>query len=121
MAIIVSDKGALVTSQAGMRLIAQQTLLNRGDFERLRSFIAESYTAAALETQPADDRLADLQTMFEAAGKLKVIQVIGTGKHQVIVLMQGQKAEAPYLVEMIVEEDYPHKITVFGYQPLAAS
>jgi hypothetical protein len=41
----VDDSSALVTSNAGMRLMAQQMLYNRGDFARLRTFIGESYPA----------------------------------------------------------------------------
>jgi hypothetical protein len=114
MAIIVNDKGTLVTSQAGMRLIAQQTLLNAGDAERMRTFIADNYSASALESQSTESRLAELQ----ALGKLRVFQVLAADKHRVIVLMQAQRDEALYMIELAVEEDYPHKITVCTFQPL---
>jgi hypothetical protein len=117
MAIIVSDKAALVTSQAGMRLIAQQKLLNNGDAERLRVFISESYAESALEAQPVEARLAELQ----AIGRLRVFQVLAADKHRVVVLMQAQRDEALYMVELAVEEDYPHKITEYSHKPLNAS
>lgn len=114
MAIIVSDKRALVASQAGMRLIAQQTLLNAGDGERVRTFIADHYAAPALEAQDTEARLADLL----ALGRLRVHQVLATDKHRVVVLMQAQRDEALYLVELAVEEDYPHKITEYSHRSL---
>jgi hypothetical protein len=72
MAIIVSDKGTLITSSAGMRLIALQTLFNWGDFERLRAYIAEHFAESAIEAQSADSRLAALQTALEQSGKVRV-------------------------------------------------
>jgi len=120
MVIIVSDKGALVTSNAGMRLIAQQTLLNRGDFERLRGFVTESYAAAALEARSAEARLADLQAALAQSGRLRIYQVLAVDKHRVIALMQGQRDQAFYLTELAVEEDYPHRITEFSHNPLEA-
>lgn len=97
-----------------MRLIAQQTLLNGGDAERLRLFISDSYAASALEAQPAESWLNELQ----AAGRLRVFQVLAADKHRAVVLMQAQRDEALYMVELAVEEDYPHKITICTYQPL---
>lgn len=114
----MSDKGTLVTSNAGMRLIAQQTLLNKGDFERIRTFVADHYAGAALEAQPAEDRLAALRALAEQAGRLRVYQVIAADKHRVVVLMQAQKDEALYLTELAVEEDYPHRVTEYKHQPL---
>ncbi|MBZ0299651.1 MAG: hypothetical protein K8J31_07930 [Anaerolineae bacterium] len=114
----MSDKGALITSQAGMRLIAQQTLLNRGDFARLRGYIAENYATAALDSQPVQDRLEDLQALAEQAGKLRVYQVVGASKHQAVAVMEAQRSDAFYMLQVAVEEDYPHKITAFILSPL---
>lgn len=112
----MNDKGTLVTSNAGMRLIAQQTLLNTGDAERLRGFITDSYAATALETQSIEARLGELQ----ALGKLRVFQVLAADKHRVVVLMQAQQDESLHLIELAVEEDYPHRITEYRQQPLQA-
>ena len=112
----MNDKGTLITSQAGMRLIAQQKLLNNGDAERLHVFITDSYAASALEAQPVEARLADLQ----ALGKLRVFQVLASDKHRVIALMQAQQDEALYMIELAVEEDYPHKIIEYSQKPLEA-
>jgi hypothetical protein len=115
---IVDDKSALVLSNAGMRLIALQTLLNKGDFARLETYIRDNFTAAALEAQPVEDRLAELRAAWEHTGKLRVYQVIGTDKHQVIVLLEAQQAPGFFLHELTVEEDYPHKITAYTFQTL---
>ncbi len=111
----MNDKATLRLSNAGMRLIAQQTLLNNGDAERLRVFITDSYAASALESQPVVSRLADLQ----ALGKLRVFQVLAADKHRVVLLMQAQRDDALYMVELAVEEDYPHKITQYSQKPLS--
>jgi hypothetical protein len=114
---IVNDKATLRLSNAGMRLIAQQTLLNNGDAQRLRVFITDSYAPSVLETQPVESLLTDLQ----ALGKLRVFQVLASDKHRVVVLMQAQQDEALYMVELAVEEDYPHKITAYSQKPLNES
>lgn len=116
----MDDITALKTSNAGMRLIAQQTLLNRGDPDRLRTFIGESYTAAALEHESVEDRLQSLQAAQAQTGRLKVMQVLATDKHHVVVLMQAQSDGSMVLNEMKVEEDYPHRIIEFRHSSMEA-
>lgn len=108
----------LARSHAGMRLIAQMSLYNKGDFERLRTFIADSYTPGALEMMSAKDRLLDLKMTYRVAGKLRVRQVAATDKHRVIVMMQAQKNNGMYLAQMVVEEDYPHRVIDYHHQLL---
>ncbi len=74
----MNDTAALVTSNAGMRLMAQQMLYNRGDFERLREFIGESYTAEALEDQSVEDRLEIFESML--AQHRQAARAAGAGK-----------------------------------------
>lgn len=114
----MADKDALIQSQAGMRLIAQMTLYNTGDSERLAGFIANSYHTNALQARPTCDRLREMLAQFRQDGKGRVHQVIATDKHQVVVLLQMQHTRALYLAEMIVEKDYPHRITTYTLQPL---
>ncbi len=108
----------LARSHAGMRLIAQMTFYNKGDFERLRTFIEESYTPGALEVMSAKDRLLDLKMTSRVAGKLRVRQVVATDKHRVMVMLQGQKNNSMYLAQMVVEEDYPHRVMDYHHQLL---
>jgi hypothetical protein len=114
----VNDKTALRVSNAGMRLIAQTTIFNRQEAERLREFIEQSYSDQLLEQQPLEERLNQQIEMFIAVGKLRVFQVLATDKHRVVVLMQSQADEALYYTEMAVEEDYPHKIIEYTHRPL---
>ncbi len=108
----------LARSHAGMRLIAQTTLYNRGDFERLRAFIADNYRPEALDVMAAKDRLLDLRMTYRVAGKLHVRQVVAVDKHRVVALMQAQKNNRMYLAQMAVEEDYPHKVLDYHHQLL---
>lgn len=114
----MDDKSALVLSNAGMRLIALQTLYNRGDLDRLHTYIGDYYSDEALATQSAADRLAALQTLLAQAGKMRVYQVLATDKHRVVVLMQAQNADSLFMHELAVEDDYPHRITQFNHAPL---
>ena len=110
----MDDKLALRVSQAGMRFIAQMTIYNSGDFERLRQYIAESYHPDLLAQESVEDRLAIFREQYDTIGKVRVKQVVGSGKHHVIVVLGTENEEGYLLNEMQVEEDYPHLITVFG-------
>lgn len=113
----MNDQRALVTSNAGMRLIAQTTLYNSGDMARLQAFIAENYTPASLEAESAVRRAQAWQGIREQIGRLRVRQVIGYDKLHVIVLMQAEHApDTLFLNEVFVEEEYPHKIAVYVHQ-----
>lgn len=122
------DQQALVRSQAGMRFIAQTTLYNAGQWERLAGYIADHYTATALIEQPAEARLAAFQALHAQIGRLHVLQVLATDPHQVVVVveeegapgMSGSAEAAPgtSLIDLVVEADYPHRILAYDRAPI---
>jgi hypothetical protein len=114
----MDDKLALRLSQAGMRFIAQMTIYNSGAFDRLHTFVAESYHPDLLELQTPEEWLATLREWYQILGRVRVRQVVGMGKHHVIVLLETQHGEGYFLSEMKVEEDYPHRITAYSTSPL---
>lgn len=101
-----------------MRLIAQLTLYNGGDVERLRAFITSSYTEAALQEQGADERLAQFAERLATIGRLRVRQVIATDKHRAIALLNAENSDHLYMNEIEVEADYPHRILHFSHIPM---
>ncbi len=111
----MDDKLALRVSQAGMRFIAQMTIYNSGDFERLRQFVAEGYAESALAEQSTEARMEEFQQRYATIGKLRVQQVIGTGKHHVIVLLRAQNDDEFYLNQLKVDEEYPHLIVEYQH------
>lgn len=111
-----NDKDTLKRSNAGMRLIAQITLYNRGDIQRLEEFIMQGYSESLLDSEVVPARAAAQRELLEAVGKLRVYQVLAVDKHQVMVLLQPQQSDDFYYVEMAVEEDYPHRITHYHMQ-----
>lgn len=114
-----NDKLALRKSQAGMRFIAQMTIYNSEDEERLRRFISESYHEDALMQANVQQRLANERAMLEQIGKVRVKQVAAANEYQVIVILEAQKTPgAYYYMEMQVEEDYPHRIRHYLLVPL---
>lgn len=116
---LAQDKIALRASQAGMRFIAQTHIYNSRNWERLEQFIRDSYHDDMLENQPIEGRLSMFQTTQEKIGRLKVKQVVGTHEERVVVVVETEMGEHPYfLVDLIVEEDYPHKIIGYSHQPL---
>ncbi|HYO87973.1 MAG TPA: hypothetical protein VER79_04950 [Candidatus Limnocylindrales bacterium] len=112
------DQQALVTSQAGMRLVAILTLFNKGDFARLRAYLREHYTAPALEANPAAARLAELRLLRTDAGRQRLRQVVGVEKHRVIALVDAESGGL-FIHELTCEEDYPHKVTAHYFTQIA--
>lgn len=116
---LATDKIALRASQAGMRFIAQTHIYNSGNWERMTQFIKDSYSETMLENQAAEGRLQMFKTTQEKIGRLKVKQVVGTHEERVVVVVETEIGEHPYfLVDLVVEEDYPHKIIAYTHQPL---
>jgi len=116
-----SDKFHLRASQAGMRFLAQTHIYNTLNWERLEQFISESYHEEALEQQEAEGRLQVFKTLYEKVGRFKIKQVVGTHEQRVVVVVESEKGEPNYfLVDIVVEEDYPHKIIAYSQQPMQA-
>jgi uncharacterized protein with GYD domain len=116
---LLRDKIALRASQAGMRFIAQTHIYNSVNWERLETFIADSYHADKLAEQAAENRLDIFKTTYEKVGRMKVKQVVGTHEYRVVVVVEVERGEMPYfLVDMVVEEEYPHKVVAYSHQPL---
>lgn len=116
----MDDKHVLKTSAAGMRLIALMTIYNQWGDERLLRYIAESCHTDLLLAHAAETRAAQFNALREAMGKLQVQQVIGASKENVIVLLRAEFG-GEVLIDMRVEEDYPHAITDISVTPLTLS
>lgn len=113
------DKFYLRASQAGMRFLAQTHIFNTLNWERLQQYISESYHEDQLEQQSIESRVQVFKTFYEKVGRVKVKQVIGTHEQRVVVVVEAEKGEVPFfLVDVVVEEDYPHKIIGYSQQPM---
>lgn len=111
---LTTDQAALGKSHAGLRLIAQLRLFNRADFPHLRQFITESYHPDALAEQRVSERLASLRLLHADSGRLRVNQAIAVDPHHVVVMAQTERG-GYVLLDLMVEEDYPHRITAFSH------
>lgn len=105
-----NDKLALRASSAGIRFIAQTTIYNTDNAERLRQYIADSYHETLLAEQSVEKRLEEFQALFRHIGRIKVKQVVAVNKETAIMVMESEKDEGFFFTEMRVEEEYPHKI-----------
>ncbi|MDL1901605.1 hypothetical protein FBR02_12630 [Anaerolineae bacterium CFX9] len=114
---LTPDQAALGRSHAGLRLIAQLRIFNQADFARLRQFISEGYHADVLAEQRVSERLATLRLMRAEQGRLRVHQAVAVDPHHVVVIAQTERG-AFHLLDLMVEEDYPHRITAFHSAPL---
>lgn len=115
------DQLALQQSQAGMRFIAQTTLYNRANFARLKQYIADSYHADQLEQQSVADRLANMQAMYDDIGRVRVKQLLAVNENHVILALSAEKTDNLFYTEVKVEDDYPHKITLYMHRTLQES
>lgn len=111
------NKQVLTQNAAGMRLIVLMTLYNSANYPRLKTYVADSYHPSLLEEQPASARLALLKAQRRLSGKIRVRQVIAVDKYQVVVLMESEHEGQLTLVDLAVEEEYPHLIIRFDQSP----
>jgi hypothetical protein len=111
----LNDRDILARSHAGVRLIALATLYNKGDFRRLRAYMKDHYTAGALEASPIALRLAEMREQFRNDGKVRVRQLVAHDKYHVVVLLETQN-DGMLLEDVVVEEEYPHKISAHTRQ-----
>lgn len=105
-------KTTLSKTKAGRRFVGFMRALNSGDPDMLRAqmlYIADK----ALEAHSADIWYAQLQYIYAITGGLKAVQVVASDEYQVIVLMQAHKDHRLHLIDIMVEEDYPHKVIQF--------
>lgn len=116
----MSVQAHLKQSNAGMRLIALLTLYNQGAFDRLRAYIADNYAPAALVEADAGTQAADWRERRTALGKLRVEQVAAIGKHQAVVVVQAQQDSSFHALQVAVEEDFPHRITLVAWGNIEA-
>ncbi len=113
----MDDKFALKSNSAGIRLIAQMTIYNSGDFDRLRRLIEDSYSDDLLGLRDTGDWMAMFEDLHSRVGRLRVTQVLALDKYQVVVLMLAQNDGAFYIHDLKVDPEYPHK--VIGYSQYA--
>jgi hypothetical protein len=109
--VTTAPQALLVPSNAGMRLIAQLTIFNKGDFNRLRDYISENYDPLALEVASAKARLVEFKAVYRMSGKMRIDRVVAADKHQALVVVEGERADF-YMMQVTVSEDYPHKVLV---------
>lgn len=114
---VPSDQRALQASQAGLRLIAMLTFYNNARFDRLRVYLREHFSAAALEEQPAAARLAQFKVLAAQHGRLRVRQVAAADKHRAVALLESQQGGL-LLADMACEDEYPHRVSAFDLVPV---
>lgn len=111
----------LTRSHAGMRLVAQVSIFNKGDFDRLRQFVNDYYTEEALADTSLKARLAEQKAIYRLSGKLRFDQLIAYGEHEVIAALACEKGDQNYMAHMAVTEDYPHKVLLYVQRTLEAA
>jgi len=117
--VTTSPQALLIPSNAGMRVIAQLTIYNKGDFSRLRDYIDENYAPEALAFTAAKARLVEFKAIYRVSGKLRIDRIVAIDKHQALVVVEGERGDF-YMVQLTVSEDYPHKILVCTFNKGAA-
>lgn len=87
--------------------------LNKGDENEIRTLAKTTITDEALAAHNADIWAAQLLYIHAITGGLKVVNVLGEDEYRVVVLMQAHKNERMHIIDMAVEEDYPHRVAQF--------
>lgn len=106
-------KTTLSKTKAGRRFVGFMRTLNMGDEKQLR-FTVEQYIAdEAIQTHDADTWVQQLINIYQSTGGLKAVQVIASDEYRVVVMMQAKQDNRLHIVDMAVEEEYPHKVSQF--------
>ncbi len=105
-------KETLSKTKAGRRFVGFMRAVNSGDPAMIQTqvqYIADK----ALEAHSAQIWGAQLHYIHAITDGLKALQVVASDEYQVVVLMQAYKDNRLHLIDMIVEEEYPHKVMQF--------
>ena len=108
------DKQLLIRTPAGMRLIAQLTLYNNGDLDRLRGFMEASYAPAALEGDDSlEHRFARFHEQRVRLGRVRIVQLLAYDDHRAIVMLEAEHVTGFSVADLQVDPEYPHPITFY--------
>jgi len=115
----MSDNAKLIgESKAGRRFIAQTNFYNRGDFDRLKTFMEEGYYELILMENPIKRRLLDLKMTRKLHGRLKVAKVETAEEYGIQLILSTEKTDSRLHLTMVVHEDYPHLVTHYSLVPV---
>ena len=102
---------ALYRSRAGMRLIVLLTIINRGDFARVKEYLREQSATSAFAEVSLAERLAELRLQRKCCGRLRFKQLAGISDQHAIVILATEGGDAYLLAQITVEAEYPHLLT----------
>jgi len=109
----MQNKIQLGKTKAGRRFMGFMRTFNSGDPAAIETALQDAITEESLEKHDVATWLAQMQYIYSITEGLRVFQVLASDEYQVVVLMQAQKDDRLHIIEMVVSEDYPHKIAAF--------
>ncbi|TVR22958.1 MAG: hypothetical protein EA396_05000 [Anaerolineaceae bacterium] len=109
----MDSKQVLTRTKAGRRFMGFMRALNRGSEQDVRGLVENDITDDALNAHSAEVWEAQLQYIRAMSGGLRVVNVIAEDEYRVVVLMQAHDNERLHVIDMAVEEDFPHRVAQF--------
>lgn len=106
-------KTTLSKTKAGRRFVGFMRTLNMGDEKMLRLTVEQYITDEAIQTHDVETWVQQLIHIYQATGGLKAIQVIASDEYRVVVMMQAKHDNRLHMIDMAVDEEYPHKVSQF--------
>lgn len=113
----MDTKQALTKTKVGRRVMGFMVALNRGDEAHLTNYLKVSITDEGLEQQPLDEWVRELTNIYHATGGMRVFQVVATDEYKIVLMMQAHNNNAFYIMEVAIEEDFPHRIGELIHRP----
>lgn len=92
--------------------------LNLADMEQAGKFIEQSYAPDFRDAFPIAMHLGIFTTTSSMFGELEVFKVINSGETSVSLLLRSVSRDAFIKLEISVEPENPHRITVMGLAPV---
>lgn len=109
-AMTTDTRTLLTQTKAGRRFMGFMKTFNQGDPAQFQHTVEQYITEESLAKHSPEIWLAQLKYIYAITGGLRAQQVLVTDEYYVAVLMQAHKDQRFHVIEMVVAEDYPHKI-----------
>lgn len=113
-----NTKAALIKTPAGMRFVAYLSLMNKQDYDRLETYINESFHEMILMTIPTKSRVLDAKATIKLNGRLKVKEILHVQDQLVGVALESEKQSGLLYCEIGIQEEYPHLVSHYFLAPM---
>ena len=105
---VLADEAVIPETPAGKRAAAFIAALNNGDKQALREFEMKHRAKSAARRRPLEERVAHLEHLRADWGQLKVRNVLSSGEHDILVVVEPERGDGWVHLAFELEAEPPH-------------